>query len=237
MMDCEGLDEAEAKKQTIKLKHVIKILPYIQKHGFNSLKMDDAAKCMDISKATMYKYFSSKEEIIESLVLESINYIDQLVLEETPSKLMAQSEPTHKELMLYGETFNTTFKISIKLAYYLSNVFLDDLNNTFPELATKLVEGLERCRKKLISYFDSGMELGVFHQLNSRMLLIQLDAVLRELLDPKLLMLHNVTLKQALLDFYQAMKHQVFSEQWIHEDQPGIEPFIHEFILRKLSNE
>ncbi|WP_052350507.1 TetR/AcrR family transcriptional regulator [Paenibacillus gorillae] len=237
MMDCEGFDEAEAKKQTNKLKFIIKILPYIQKNGFNSLKMDDAAKYMDISKATMYKYFSSKDEIIESLVFQSVNYIDQLLLEEIPSKLTAQSEPTHREMMLYGETFNITFKISMKLAYYLSDALLDDLNNTYPELAAKLAEGLERCRKKLMSYYDSGMELGVFHPLNSRILLIQQDAVFRELLDPKLLMLHNMTLKQALLDFYQAMKCQVFKEQWIHEDQPGIEPFINEFILKKFSNE
>ncbi|MFC5405385.1 TetR/AcrR family transcriptional regulator [Cohnella soli] len=237
MVDCEEFDEAEAKKQTIKLKHIFKIFPYVQKQGFNSLKMDDAAKCMDISKATMYKYFSSKDEIIEALVLQAIDYIDQLVLEEAPPKLTAQSEPTHKELLLYGETFNTTFKIAIKLAYYLSDAFLDDLNNAYPELAAQLAEGVERCRKKLISYFDSGMELGVFRRLNSRILLIQLDVVLRELLDPKLLMLHNMTLKQALLDFYQAVKHQVFHEQWIHEDQPGIEPFIHEFILKKFSNE
>jgi AcrR family transcriptional regulator len=199
--------------------------------------MDDAAKYMDISKATMYKYFASKDEIIECLVEYYVNYTAKLVLDEAPQKLtQAQlSRPSHEDLMLYGETFAKAFKLSIKMAFYLTDVFLQDLNTAYPNLSATLSQAVEQCQKKLIAYLESGMELGVFHRMNSGILLIQLDVVLRRLLEPKLLMLHNMTLKQALLDFYQAIKHQIFNEEWIHEDQVGIESFISEMIIKKLS--
>jgi AcrR family transcriptional regulator len=236
MIDCE-FDEMSEKRRSTKDKLIFKILPYVQKQGFSLLKMDDAAKFMDISKATMYKYFASKDEIIECLVEKCVNYTANLELEEAPQKLTpAQlSRPSHEDLMHYGETFAKAFKLSIKMAFYLSDVFLQDLNTAYPDLSVTLSQAVERGQKKLIAYLDRGMELGVFHRLNSGILLIQLDVVLRKLLDPKLLMLHNMTLKQALLDFYQAIKHQIFKEEWIHEEQAGIESFISEMIIKKYS--
>jgi AcrR family transcriptional regulator len=238
MLEYDSDNMSEDRKLT-KNKLILKILPYVQKQGFISLKMDDAAKYMDISKATMYKYFASKDEIIECLVACCVNYTTKLVLEEAPQKLSPAQvlHPLHENLMLYGETFAKAFKLSIKMAFYLSDLFLQDLNSVYPNLSATLSQAVEQCQKKLIDYLDSGMDLGVFHRMNSGILLIQLDVVLRRILDPKLLMLHNMTLKQALLDYYQAMKHQIFKEEWIHEDQAGIESFISEMIIKKLSYE
>jgi AcrR family transcriptional regulator len=236
MMDCE-FDQMSEKRKSTKDKLILKLLPYIQKQGFTLLKMDDAAKYMDISKATMYKYFASKDEIVECLVEQCVNYTEKIIFEEATQKLTpAQvSRPSNEDMMLYGETFAKAFKQSIKMAFYLSDVFLQDLNTAYPDLSATLSQAVEQCQKKLIAYLDIGMELGIFHRLNSGILLIQLDVVLRRLLDPKLLMLHNMTFKQALLDFYQAIKHQIFKEEWIHEDQAGIESFISEMIIKKLS--
>jgi AcrR family transcriptional regulator len=236
MMDNE-FDPMSEKRKLTKDKLIYKILPYVQKQGFSLLKMDDAAKYMDISKATMYKYFASKDEIIESLVEQCVDYIEKLVFEEEPQKFTSVqlSRPSHEDQMRYGETFAKAFKQSIKMAFYLTDVFLQDLNTAYPNLSATLSQAVEQCQKRLIAYFDNGMELGVFHRMNSGILLIQLDVVLRRLLDPKLLMQHNMTLKQAMLDFYQAFKHQVFSEEWIHEDQVGIESYISEMIFKNLS--
>jgi AcrR family transcriptional regulator len=49
-------------------KLLTKIIPVLRTKSISSLRMDDIAKYMDISKATLYKYFSSKEEIIQSVV-------------------------------------------------------------------------------------------------------------------------------------------------------------------------
>ncbi|RED59331.1 TetR/AcrR family transcriptional regulator [Cohnella lupini] len=237
-MECE-LDQKEEKRKSIRDKLVLKLLPYIQRNGIVLLKMDDVAKYMDISKATMYKYFVSKDEIIECLVEQCVNYTNTQTLEEAPQKLTLEqlSHPSHEDRMNFGETFAKAFKLSVKMAFFLTDIFLQDLKAAYPDLYAKLSEAVEQCQRKLIAYLNSGMELGVFHRMNSGILLIQLDVVLRKLLDPNLLMLHDMTLKQALLDFYEAIKHQTFNEKWIHEDQSGIESFINQMVIKKLSHD
>lgn len=46
-------------------------LPLFLKHGFTSLKMEEIAKSMSISKKTLYKHFKNKEE----LILASTDYM------------------------------------------------------------------------------------------------------------------------------------------------------------------
>lgn len=232
-------DPVTGKKKALKDKLVLRLFPYIQKQGFASLKMDDAAKYMDISKATMYKYFASKDEIIASLIAQCVGYISTQMLEEAPQQLAAdpQSRPSPAELQYFGDTFAKAFKLSVKMAFYLTDPLLQDLSAAYPELSAELTEAVERCQRKLTVYFDSGMELGIFNRMNSHLIRIQLDVVLRKLLDPKLLMQHNMTLKQALLDFYLAMKHQIFRDQWIHTDTDEIEPYINGLILKMLASD
>ncbi|MDV2887984.1 TetR/AcrR family transcriptional regulator, partial [Alkalihalophilus pseudofirmus] len=49
--------------------YIEKIKPVIRRNKFSQLKIDDIAKYMDISKVTLYKHFSSKDEIIQRVVM------------------------------------------------------------------------------------------------------------------------------------------------------------------------
>ncbi|AZN38827.1 TetR/AcrR family transcriptional regulator [Paenibacillus albus] len=201
-------------------KLVMRLMPYVQKNGFSSLKMDDAAKYMDISKPTMYKYFASKTEIAESLIDKFVLYVSHQMLAEAPPKLSPelQSQPTAEELKFYNESFAIAFKLTIKLSFYLTDVLLQDLNASYPDLYAKLAGAIELCKNKLADYFNSGIALGVFYPIHAGLYLTQSDLVFRKILDPKWLMLQNMTMKQALMDFYKSMKHQVFYEKWLDED-------------------
>ncbi|MFH5181673.1 TetR/AcrR family transcriptional regulator [Paenibacillus sp. TAB 01] len=42
------------------------------------MKMDDIAKYMDVSRATMYKHFSSKEDVVEGVVRMFVDFIEKL---------------------------------------------------------------------------------------------------------------------------------------------------------------
>lgn len=212
-------------------KLVMRLMPYVQQHGFSSLKMDDAAKYMDISKATMYKYFASKTEIAECIIDKFVLFVSNQMLAEAPPTLSPElSQPSAEALKFYNESFARAFKLTIKLSFYLTDVLLQDLNGTYPELAAKLAGAVELCKSKLADYFDSGVALGVFYPINTRIYLTQVDLVFRKLLDPKWLMLQNMTLKQALMDFYKTMKHQVFYEKWLDEDDTAIEGYFDKLI-------
>ncbi|GJM78516.1 hypothetical protein HMSSN139_10120 [Paenibacillus sp. HMSSN-139] len=72
---------ADQPQNKTKSKMLKKLAAVTKKEGFQSLRMDDIAKAMDVSRATMYKYFSSKDEVVEELVQTYEDYIDGLVLE------------------------------------------------------------------------------------------------------------------------------------------------------------
>ncbi|SFJ60200.1 hypothetical protein SAMN02799624_05205 [Paenibacillus sp. UNC496MF] len=59
-----------------------------------------------------------------------------------------------------------------------------------------------------------------------------MDLVFRKLMDPKWLMLQNMTMKQALMDFYKSMKHQVFYEKWLDEDDTEMGAYFDALIAR-----
>lgn len=57
-----------------------KILKYAEekfsKEGFFKISMDEIAREMQISKKTIYKYFFSKEKLVEAIVDDVISYIN-----------------------------------------------------------------------------------------------------------------------------------------------------------------
>ncbi len=75
------------------------------------MKIDEIAKYMDISKATLYKRFSSKDEIIEAVVEDFMNY------------LLEGDADNQDESMSFAERFQKTFIHSLKCVTYISDVF------------------------------------------------------------------------------------------------------------------
>ena len=60
LFNADGYDE--------KSKLILKISSIIREQGFAQMKIDDFTKYMDISKATFYKHFQSKDEVVECYV-------------------------------------------------------------------------------------------------------------------------------------------------------------------------
>ncbi|ULO06225.1 TetR/AcrR family transcriptional regulator [Paenibacillus sp. 19GGS1-52] len=219
-------------------KLLVRLIPYIQKQGISQMKMEDAAKCMDISKATLYKYFDSKDEIVGRLLEQYVQFLSNLILLEAPQNLSSEriSQPSEEELKVYNESFAKVFRMMIKQTFFLTDILLQDLlNGSYPQLSVKLTQALDQFQKKLVAYFDSGIEFGMFYPIaNTQIYLVQMDLMIRKLMDPKWLMMQNMTLKQALMGFYKAMKHQIFYEKWICENDSDIEAFLDKLIMDKL---
>ncbi|MFE7083589.1 TetR/AcrR family transcriptional regulator [Priestia megaterium] len=175
-----------------------KVIPIVRKHGFQSVRMDDMAKHMDVSKATMYKYFASKEEIMEGAVAILVDYIDELVVE---SQHADQS---------FGVNFQQLFEQSISLAAYISDVFLQELQTLYPHLHSELQDAMQKREEKMISFYEEGKEKGIFHSVNEKLLFLQDDVLVRSMLDIKFLMMNHLTLQQVLFDYYTIKKLQLF---------------------------
>jgi AcrR family transcriptional regulator len=151
---------------------------------------------MDISKATFYKHFSSKEEVIEGVVEMVVSY-----LKEMARLLGDDSSP-------YLERFQHTFGQSVLIASYLSEAFMLDLKQIFPPLWERVRGAQQERQRRVQQFYEQGIAAGVFQPINPALVVLQDELILPGILDPVFLMEHDLTLKAALYDYYELQKYQ-----------------------------
>lgn len=193
-------------------KYIEKIKPVIRRTKFSQLKVDDLAKYMDISKVTLYKYFASKDDIIGQVVDYYIDYskkADDAVKDDSVSFL---------------ERFQITFLQSLMCAVYISDLFMQDLKEFYPHHFENLSVALQNRNKNLQTFFESGMEQQIFNRLNAVLFMVQDDAVLRRFIEPSFSIQYDITLKQAIMDYYRMKQYQLLKPEYLKIiDDPDIE--------------
>lgn len=225
-MGVDTLKEAGQHDNQIKTKMLKKLITNaIKKDGFQNLKMDNIAKNMDVSRATMYKYFSSKEDVMEGVVQVYVDYIGGLALET-----VEDPEPS------FGSRFQELFEQSILLVGSVTDVFLRDLQTVYPDLYSRLKQAMIDREQQIVKFYQDGMAKNVFNRVNEKLILLQDDVMLRELMNSKYLLFNQVSLKQILHDYYIFKKIQLFRAEWIAKvDDSAIEPII-DYIVQKYNH-
>ncbi|AKG35833.1 TetR/AcrR family transcriptional regulator [Paenibacillus durus] len=184
-------------------KYIEKIKPVIRKTKFSQLKIDDIAKYMDISKVTLYKHFSSKDEIIQHVVEYAINFLQEV------------DADVKDDSVSFIERFQKTFLQSLICVIYLSDLFIHDLKEFYPHLFEKLAAAQQIRNKNLQTFFDSGMDQQIFNSVNAVLFMVQDDAVLRRIMEPSFSIQYDVTLKQAIFDYYKMKQYQLLKPEYL----------------------
>lgn len=200
-------------------KLLTKIIPVLRTKSISSLRMDDIAKYMDISKATLYKYFSSKEEIIQNVV--SV-YIEEVHDSRTTIK---------NETISYERRFQIAYEHAMTHVLYLPEFFWSDVKKLYPALYEDIASALGHHSEQLCSFFEEGMTKGVFNRISPVLYMIQDEAVIRRIAEPSFSITHDMTIRQALFEFYVMKKHQLMHPSRLEDldDQP-VKAYINELI-------
>ncbi len=183
-------------------KLVSKLLYPFKSGGFQQLRMDDVAKQMDISKATLYKYFSSKEEIVAIVVDLFIRQIIDLYKD-----YLGDSE------LPYPVRFQKSFPQTLLIANYGSEPFMNDLRDSLPELYERLDAAVGARNESLKEFYEAGMEAKAFHRQNATLIVMQDELMCKQLVNPVVLMKNNLTLQNAICDYYRMRKLQVLTPE------------------------
>lgn len=165
---------------------------HVRKYGFQSLKMDEISRIMDVSRATLYKYFSTKEDIITFLVSASIEYIHEIIEDSDADQVFVQR-------------FQQTFEQTIILKEFITDIFLRDLESSYPETYESLKEAMKQRVDQELAFYDEGIKSGVFNKIEGRLIVMQ-DEILNNVLDVKYLMENQLTVYQVLFDYYNLKK-------------------------------
>src|SRR6478752_965886 len=97
------------KQHQMRQKLTNRLLSHVRKNGFQGLKMDEISKIMDISRATLYKYFSTKEDIISFIVSTFVEYIHEIIEDSDADQVFVQR-------------FQQTFEQTILLKEYITDI-------------------------------------------------------------------------------------------------------------------
>lgn len=188
------------KRFEARVKLVEKLIPYMRKNGLQTIRMDEIAKVMEISRATLYKYFPTKEEIIRFIVDGFVEYMNELPLYPLESE---QS---------FGIRLQQIFEQSVSLVVYFTEIFLKELETSYPTLYDGLSEAMKQREHRLLAFYEEGKQKGIFNDINGKLIIMQ-DELLRGMFNVKYLMTNQLTVQQVLNDYYRLKKIQLFKSE------------------------
>ncbi len=169
-------------------------MPLFLANGLRQYTMDDLVQELGCSKATLYKYFARKQDLVAAVL--------QLKIAEIASfaPILANQDLSFQQR--YEEAVQT---VSLQLAG-ISVGFLTDLKERYPHLWQQVEQLYDLAHLSLQAFYQEGKDAGILRSsldpgataLTDRLLISAIS-------DPKLLSTHNIDLQKAF-DQYQNMK-------------------------------
>lgn len=157
-----------------------------QSRGFYNITMDELASKAGISKRTVYRYFNSKEEIIEAVV---DNFMDNMACQL--ENIMAEDKRPEVIFPKMVKFFTQTNQI------IFNPLVLEDLRQQYPYLWVKI----DRFRAEKIYYFlKSTMaesEIDRLKKIDPRIITTAILASIQAVINPAFILDNNLTINKA----------------------------------------
>ena len=169
------------------------VMPYFYKNGVRKPTMDDIAEHLHLSKATIYNYYSSKEDLIHDAMWLKLVELQKF------RDLLFDDSVEFKERYYKGAQF---FTKSLK---GMSALYLEDLKNYFPKTWADIDLFRERSVENIKTYYQAGINKEIFRNFNVHMM-AEADLFFFDMMiDAKFLRKNNITVEEAF-DQYFKMK-------------------------------
>jgi hypothetical protein len=166
------------------------LLPIYIKIGLKKLSMDEVAKQLKISKATLYKHFRSREEIIEMALVVKLNDIGSF-----KEMLFDENEP-------YIDRYFNSIHLFFAEISGISTEFLLDLKNLYPQIWKRVEFFREYAATMLKAFYSKGIEGGVFNDIDPAILVLNDKMFFDAISDPEFLIQNGLSLQKAFRDYF-----------------------------------
>lgn len=182
------VDDPELKVQWVQTLSQI----YLQ-NGLLKFTMDEIAGKIGVSKATLYKYYRSKEDILEDVVRYKIQEIE-----------LFEASLKDDEITFTERYFEVIKQASIMLAE-ISNRFLAEAKLKHPDLWDKVRRFQDRALEVAERFYQKGIEANILRDINPKILALTDKMFIRSVADDYFLQEHNISVREAF-DAYFLMK-------------------------------
>ncbi len=173
-------------------------------HGFDSISMDEISRQSSISKATLYRYFTSKEDIIRGMVQTLVTQLDSVQF----TGIQGISDVVESIQQFYVKSI---------LAEALSGSnFLTDLKHKFPDSYEVWYTAMNALQDRFEKFFRQAVEKGYCKDLSFTLIRRQFMNMLPTIIDMDFLERNHITLTGALKEYYCMFLCQVLVEEYLY---------------------
>lgn len=182
----EVLDRPEIKNQW-----ALELMPHFQKRGIKGFSMDKVAKVLDKSKATVYKYFRTREEILELIVSHKIQRISTFQVVLNDSTLSFETR-YFEAVSILSESIGD-----------ISTTFLMDLRKYHPNLWDQIESFRDYAIEILSKFYRLGIEEEKIRSTDLSILKLADELFFSALLSPDFLSTSKLTLQEAFAQYFE----------------------------------
>ncbi len=170
---------------------VAKLSPHFRDRGLKNFSMDDMAEVVGVSKATLYKYFSSRDEIVALFIAKKIESSTGFVALLNDEKV-DYVKRYRNAIAYFSETIADT-----------SVLLLADLKDMYPAIYSLIEQFKDYSIEILSGYYKEGIDKGYFSPIHIAVLTAADQQTLNVLSDPAFLQKNNLTLAQAIEAYFE----------------------------------
>lgn len=172
-----------------------KIIPHFQQHGFKKFSMDEVVRLAGVSKATFYKYFSSREMLLDGIISHKLSEIALF------RNALFNNEQT------YYERYYNAIRISSQAMSQISGKFLEDIRRVYPEKWQAVEEFKSYAVSVLEEFYEEGIREGYLMNIHPRLMAVNDHLIFTQMTDPQFLNKTGLSL-QEMFDHYFRMKNE-----------------------------
>ncbi len=222
-MGRKPLDKVRSQDINKQKRIVEKVLPFVLMHGIKFYTIDELAKIANISKATFYQQFPSKDVLIESLV-------DYVLLD-----ILSIEKVLSNKAIDVIEKYFTAISIFFQSTQGLSTTFLADIKVSTPHVWQKIEQFILYCTQLIALVYEEGKAHGVFRDINTDFLMTTDKLFFMHLSDPDFLQQSGLNFQAAFNEYFR-MKCYALLIYKSEDTNAKIESMIQQFLFNHNQN-
>jgi len=166
------------------------LLPHFIEKGIRKVPIDIVIKLLGKSKATIYKHFESHQEIVSLITAKKLHELKHF------QPILKDNSKTYQDRYMLAVAY-----VSKHLGD-VSNVFLSDLKEMYPELWNLINSFKLMALGELKAFYISGIQEGTFAEINPDLMVLSDELFFDALTNPEFLNSRGLNLQTAFESYF-----------------------------------
>ena len=173
------------------------LLPHFIERGIKEVSIDEVVSLLGKSKATIYKHFESHKEIVSLVTKQKLGQLRHF------QPILNDNSKTYQDRYMLAVAY-----VSKHLGD-VSNVFLSDLKEMYPDLWDLINSFKLMALSELKLFYVSGIQEGTFADINPDLMVLSDELFFDALTNPEFLNSRGLNLQVAFESYFKMRFHGI----------------------------